>query len=277
MKLTAIGAAALFLAGPAAALGQTYFFDDFNNGPSPLWENQRGGWLAQGGVYFATIPDNTPPTYSSLPYVLADLDLELDVVAVNDGGVWLHADAEGQNGVLLVTGGQSHTGTGFYWHEVVNGGYGGIQSPSASLFSQGDTLHLRLTVRGDVYSVYLNGAATPATTLTTAGHHIGRIGLYDFTSGQQAFDNVRLNLPCMADIATEGSVQPLIDGPDGFVTGTDFDVFVQAFFQESRRPAPAGPYIADLTNGDGTGGPDGFITGSDFDFFVLRFFEGCAG
>ncbi|MCW5765782.1 MAG: DUF11 domain-containing protein [Phycisphaeraceae bacterium] len=78
-----------------------------------------------------------------------------------------------------------------------------------------------------------------------------------------------------ADVATEGSPQPFVDGPDGFITGTDFDVFVQAFFAEIRRPEPSGPYIADLTNGDGTGGPDGFITGSDFDFFVLKFFEGC--
>ncbi|MCW5765780.1 MAG: proprotein convertase P-domain-containing protein [Phycisphaeraceae bacterium] len=78
-----------------------------------------------------------------------------------------------------------------------------------------------------------------------------------------------------ADVATEGSAQPFIDGPDGFITGTDFDVFVQAFFQEVRRPEPSGPYIADLTNGDGSGGPDGFITGSDFDFFIVKFFEGC--
>ncbi|MCW5765781.1 MAG: hypothetical protein KIT68_07380 [Phycisphaeraceae bacterium] len=78
-----------------------------------------------------------------------------------------------------------------------------------------------------------------------------------------------------ADVATEGSAQPFIDGPDGFITGTDFDVFVQAFFQEIRRPEPTGPYIADLTNGDGTGGPDGFVTGADFDFFIVKFFAGC--
>ncbi|MCW5764842.1 MAG: hypothetical protein KIT68_02565 [Phycisphaeraceae bacterium] len=78
-----------------------------------------------------------------------------------------------------------------------------------------------------------------------------------------------------ADVATEGSPQPFDDGPDGFITGTDFDVFVQAFFQEIRRPAGTGPFIADLTDGDGTGGPDGFITGSDFDFFIVKFFAGC--
>ncbi|MCW5765778.1 MAG: hypothetical protein KIT68_07365 [Phycisphaeraceae bacterium] len=92
----------------------------------------------------------------------------------------------------------------------------------------------------------------------------------------------RKNLPACAgaacnpaDVATEGSSQPFVDGPDGFITGTDFDVFVQAFFQEVRRPEPSGPFIADLTDGDGTGGPDGFITGSDFDYFIVKFFEGC--
>jgi len=78
-----------------------------------------------------------------------------------------------------------------------------------------------------------------------------------------------------ADVATEGSPQPFVDGPDGFITGTDFDVFVQAFFQEIRRPAPSGPFIADLTDDTGTGGPDTFITGSDFDFFITKFFIGC--
>ncbi|MBL8990196.1 MAG: proprotein convertase P-domain-containing protein [Phycisphaerae bacterium] len=78
-----------------------------------------------------------------------------------------------------------------------------------------------------------------------------------------------------ADVATEGSLQPFIDGPDGFITGTDFDVFVQGFFQEVRRPSPAGPYIADLTDDTGTGGPDSFITGADFDKFISLFFAGC--
>ncbi|MCW5765808.1 MAG: hypothetical protein KIT68_07515 [Phycisphaeraceae bacterium] len=50
---------------------------------------------------------------------------------------------------------------------------------------------------------------------------------------------------------------------------------MQAFFQEIRRPAPSGPYIADLTDDTGTGGPDTFITGADFDFFITKFFIGC--
>ncbi|MCW5764925.1 MAG: hypothetical protein KIT68_02990 [Phycisphaeraceae bacterium] len=77
---------------------------------------------------------------------------------------------------------------------------------------------------------------------------------------------------CAADIATEGS-SDLNSGPDGFVTGTDFDVFIQAFFTEARNTA--GDYIADLTDNVGQGGPDGFLTGSDFDYYVQAFFSGC--
>ncbi|MBL8989970.1 MAG: hypothetical protein JNJ48_00150 [Phycisphaerae bacterium] len=77
---------------------------------------------------------------------------------------------------------------------------------------------------------------------------------------------------CAADIATEGSTD-LNSGPDGFVTGTDFDVFIQAFFTEARNTA--GDYIADLTDNLGQGGPDGFLTGSDFDYYIQAFFSGC--
>lgn len=75
-----------------------------------------------------------------------------------------------------------------------------------------------------------------------------------------------------ADIATEGSADPLA-GPDGFITGTDFDLFVIAYFAETRRGD--GSLIADITGSDGFGGPDGFVTGTDFDRFVEIFFVGC--
>ena len=48
---------------------------------------------------------------------------------------------------------------------------------------------------------------------------------------------------------------------DGFVTGIDFDLFVQAF--------EAGDLSADFDQ-------DGFVTGVDFDLFVLVFEKGCA-
>lgn len=76
-----------------------------------------------------------------------------------------------------------------------------------------------------------------------------------------------------ADIATEGNPDPL-SGPDGFITGIDFDVYIEAFYKEYRRPSD-NALIADLTDGLGTGGPDTFLTGTDFDFFILAYFQGC--
>ncbi|MCW5764945.1 MAG: immunoglobulin domain-containing protein [Phycisphaeraceae bacterium] len=75
-----------------------------------------------------------------------------------------------------------------------------------------------------------------------------------------------------ADVATDGSSDPL-SGPDGFITGTDFDVFILAFFTELTTGG--GTPLADLTDDTGSGGPDGFVTGTDFDLFVQLFFVGC--
>lgn len=78
--------------------------------------------------------------------------------------------------------------------------------------------------------------------------------------------------PCPADIGSEGNPDPL-SGPDGFVTGSDADLFIQAYFLELRNAA--GVLLADLTDGSGQGSPDGFVTGVDFDRFVQAFFQGC--
>lgn len=79
--------------------------------------------------------------------------------------------------------------------------------------------------------------------------------------------------PCsQADVATEGNPDPM-HGPDGYVTGVDFDVFVEAYFKELRYVT--GRLIADLTDGLGHPMPDGFVTGTDFDWFVSEYFEGC--
>lgn len=48
---------------------------------------------------------------------------------------------------------------------------------------------------------------------------------------------------------------------DGFITGVDYDLFVQAF--------ESGDFAADYDQ-------DGFITGVDFDLFVQAFEAGCA-
>ena len=82
----ALAAGLFLLAAPAAA--QPVFSDSFDNTPSPLWSNQRGAWTVSGGEYFATAPANSPPTVTLLPFVLGDFDLEVDVRAVSDGGVY---------------------------------------------------------------------------------------------------------------------------------------------------------------------------------------------
>ncbi|MCW5765607.1 MAG: hypothetical protein KIT68_06490 [Phycisphaeraceae bacterium] len=79
---------------------------------------------------------------------------------------------------------------------------------------------------------------------------------------------------CAADVATSGSADPQA-GPDGFLTGEDFDLFIVAFFAE-LVDAQTGRKIADIaTAGSGDLGPDGFLTGEDFDRFIVEFFSGC--
>jgi hypothetical protein len=64
---------------------------------------------------------------------------------------------------------------------------------------QGSDVHLRVEVIGNVYSAYLNGSATPFTTLTSSTFTSGRVGLYDFspvsgvsTPRGQTFDNFQV-------------------------------------------------------------------------------------
>lgn len=81
---------------------------------------------------------------------------------------------------------------------------------------------------------------------------------------------------CPADLATAGNSDPNA-GPDGFVTGEDFDLFVMAFF--TGLIDNHGVLIADIAtsgNSDPWSGPDGFLTGEDFDAFVILFFTNCA-
>lgn len=60
---------------------------------------------------------------------------------------------------------------------------------------------------------------------------------------------------------------------DGFVTGIDFDLFVEAYFTEQVNPN-TGLKIADVAASGGGAFPDGFITGEDFDRFVEAYFLG---
>ena len=199
-RAAVVAAMVLLAAMAGAASAGVIFQDPFDNGASPLWNNERGQWTASGGVYFAQQPANYPPTYSSLPFNLADLSIELDVNNISDGGIWLRSDPDG-NGVLLVTGGWQHTGTGLYWHIVHAFNAGPLLNEHAGLFQQGDNIHLRIEVQGDTYSAFLNGAASPATTLTTSEYSSGRVALYSFSS--QSVDNVVLT-PEPATLSSPG-------------------------------------------------------------------------
>jgi hypothetical protein len=120
--------------------------------------------------------------------------VDVDVNGASDGGIWLRANADRSTAVILIVGGQSHSGRGLYWHIGPN--YGTILNPSTPLFNQGDNVHVQIVVSGETYAAYLNGSATPATTLVTSSVAPGFVGLYDFTGqtfGRQDFDNFVLS------------------------------------------------------------------------------------
>lgn len=106
-----------------------------------------------------------------------------------------------------------------------------------------------------------------ATSINDRGWIVGW-GLYN--GQRRAF---LLRPSCSADIATAGSTDPSA-GPDGFVTGEDFDLFVQAYFKE--QVDAYGILLADLvTSGTGQMYPDGMVTGEDFDAFIQAYFTPC--
>jgi len=197
---TALGAllAASILAAPAEAA--VIFEDNFDAGASAAWGNQRGNWRDGGGVYDATNPSNNPTTYSDVTTLtdLTDFTVEVDVNDLNDGGIWLRSSFSGgsASGVLLVTGGSLGSFNGFYWHTVQNDVFSGLINPQGFDGAQGSDVHLRVTVVGNLYSLFVNGSDTALTTLTTSLFTSGSVGLYDFSpiSGAsdprgQTFDN----------------------------------------------------------------------------------------
>jgi hypothetical protein len=180
------------------------FSDDFDNGSSPLWGNESGNWQVINQAYNAQLPDNVPNAHSSLPFVLDDFEVSLDVNNVTDGGVWLRSapapgTSIGRTGVLLV----ARSG-GFYWHVVTGGdSYGASLNPVGSA---GGNVHLRITAQGNDYALYVNSALQPATTLTDTSFSQGQTALYSFSTAQ-SFDNVVvIPEPFMAVLLGVGSV-----------------------------------------------------------------------
>ena len=191
----------LLLASLLRSDGQLIFSDNFSSGASALWGNERGGWVANGGAYYALHPASGPLTYSGLPYILTNFMFDVDINGVADGGIWIANDVSGQNGVVLITGGNGWgngdttglgSGTSLYW-QVVNSQYAGIESNgvlNAFAAPAVENAHLRLAVVGNVYSAYVNGSSTPIVALTNSTFVNGYVGLYENSS--QTFENVVL-------------------------------------------------------------------------------------
>jgi len=78
------------------------------------------------------------------------------------------------------------------------------------MFSQGvSDPHLKIEVSGSTYSVFVNGAGTPATTLTTSAFGFGQVALYD--NGVQTFDNVNVLVEA-ASVSSPGTLLLLAIG-----------------------------------------------------------------
>lgn len=180
---------ALVLMGLGQAWASTTFFDDFDSGASGSWGNELGNWYVTGGAYYAANPSNFPNTYSSLPFDLTDFQIDMDVAASVDGGVWLRSVAApgtqvGREGVLLV-----FAYGNLYWHSVPDGYYGSSLNVNSSAISLLRDFHLHIEVFDDTYAAYINGSDTPATTLTTNLFTSGQAALYSNNAGTN-FDNV---------------------------------------------------------------------------------------
>jgi hypothetical protein len=111
-------ATVIILAGLSTGSAHASIFtDDFNAGAFSLWGNESGDWAASDGKYSAQTLSGYPHAYSSLPFNLRDFTVDVDVIGVMDGGIWLRSN-EPDNGVILVTGGYSSTTNFLYWHET---------------------------------------------------------------------------------------------------------------------------------------------------------------
>jgi len=204
LSVVAVAISLLTISGKSSLTrAETLFFDDFNSGASPAWSNSVGNWVASGGVYRAQNPSNDPNSYSfvsTLPS-LTDFTVTVDINSARDGGIWLRARSDtgtvGVTGVLLIFLNDALHPNVLFWHEVgqFNAGsnaYGPELNTAANLPL--GNFSLRIVVEGDMYSAFVNGSTTPATTLITDRFTSGFTGVYDHDvfNGAQSFDNFRV-------------------------------------------------------------------------------------
>jgi hypothetical protein len=143
-----------------------------------------------------------------LPFALTNFTVDVDIHAVADGGVWLRGDGTGQNGILLVTGGDGwgwgsrigNAGKALYFHVVTNGAFSPYLGEATNVFTpEVSDVHLRIQVNGNTYSAFTNGNTTPTCSITDTNFTSGQVGLFAFST--QTFDNFAIsNLPPVLDI-----------------------------------------------------------------------------
>jgi alpha-tubulin suppressor-like RCC1 family protein len=173
-------------------------FDSGQN-PAAWWNNERGNWAVSGGGYSAAAPSAAPPTYNSFRLPQTDFAVELDVVRANitglttNTGIWLRSGLPGTTptGVMLSLGDPYGYGSGnvywLRWNGITWLGPFGFVSGG---FSEGQTVHVRIEVRGDTYTAYVNDSVVPTTQLVTPDYPAGKIGLFDNAGTDTLFDNV---------------------------------------------------------------------------------------
>jgi alpha-tubulin suppressor-like RCC1 family protein len=172
---------------------------DSQQGADHWWINERGNWAVTDGAYAAGAPSSNPATYSSFRLPLRDFLIELDVTSTAfanynaNGGIWLRSQfttpnaPNYPNGVLLGFGSVYPGATGdLFWQRWPDW----PQNVAFNVYTPGAAIHLRVEVRGNTYTAYLNDSTTPTTTLTTPNYPSGNIGLYDNSAAGAAYDNV---------------------------------------------------------------------------------------
>lgn len=189
-RLGAIISAVFLASGLSSKAATVSFTDNFTPSASPLWNNYAGNWATSNGQYYAQQPNNSPSTFTGLPYELTNYTLTVTINNLGDAGIWLRGNGSNQivgsspaNGILLIIGGGGYgqgtrggaAGTSLYWVTPEGGSVNQVQG----VFTPGGTYTITVTVNGNVYSVYINGSSTPATTLVNSDFTYGQVGLYD--------------------------------------------------------------------------------------------------
>ncbi|MEM9544180.1 MAG: hypothetical protein AAGA60_32450 [Cyanobacteria bacterium P01_E01_bin.42] len=189
------------------AKAATIFTDNFDAGASSLWGNETGDWTVTDGKYFANDGGN-----SSLPFLLSDFSVELDITNIQNNGIWLRSSLDagtslGRTGVLLAVGGLGGTGTGMYWHIVTDGNDSGpVLNEISGLFEPGITdEQIRIEVSGDTYSAFIGDSLTPLTTLTTNIFSSGQVALGDSGNFPDAFNSITIDVPDTSSVPEPSS------------------------------------------------------------------------